>query len=59
MIMERVFAKNFARFYEKKNAWNLRSLVDESFVPANQQTSVSYFRSMDFPFFELADWSQL
>ena len=40
-----VFAKNFARFYEKKiivgtsDAW-----VDESFVQANQRTSVSDFK---------------
>ena len=28
-----VFAKNFARFYGKKNTWNIRRLVNESFVP--------------------------
>jgi hypothetical protein len=26
----------------KNNAWNIRRLVDDSFVPANQQTSVLY-----------------
>ena len=35
-----IFAKNFARNYEKKNnTWNIRRLVDESFVPATQQPS--------------------
>ena len=28
------------RNYEKNNAWNIRQLVGESFVPANQLTSV-------------------
>ena len=27
------------RNYKKNKAWNIRRLVDESFVPANQQTS--------------------
>ena len=32
-----MFPKNFARNYEKKNnIWNIRRLVDESFVPAIQ-----------------------
>ena len=32
-----IFAKNFARNYEKiDNTWNIRDLVDESFVPANR-----------------------
>ena len=31
------FAKNFARNYEKNNAWNIRRLVDESFIPATQR----------------------
>jgi hypothetical protein len=30
------FAKNFTRNYEKINAWNIKSLVDESFVPLTQ-----------------------
>ena len=41
------FANNFARFYEK-NTWNIRSLVDESFVPSAQRTSILYCRLMDF-----------
>ena len=34
----------------KKNndAWNLRHLVDESFVPSNQRTSVLYCKLSDF-----------
>jgi hypothetical protein len=30
------------RNYEKNNAWNIRLLVDESFVPATQRASVLY-----------------
>ena len=38
----------FARNYENKNdTWNIRRLVDESFVPANLQTSVLYCRLSD------------
>ena len=29
---------------KKNNAWNIRRLVDKSFVPSNQQTSVLYCR---------------
>ena len=33
-----IFAKNFARNYEKNNnTWNIRCLVDETFVPATQR----------------------
>ena len=32
----------------KKNTWNIRHLVDESFVPATQQPSVLYWRLSDF-----------
>ena len=31
----------------KKNTWNIRLLVDDSFVPSSQQTSVIYCRLMD------------
>ena len=35
-----IFAKNFARNYEKENnTWNIRRLVNESFVPETQQPS--------------------
>ena len=36
------------RNYEKKNTWNVRPLVNESFVPSAQQTSVLYCRLSDF-----------
>ena len=42
-----IFAKDFARNYEKNNTWNIRRLVDESFVPADQQTNVLYCRLSD------------
>ena len=31
-----IFAKDFARNYEKKNTWNIRRLVNEMIVPATQ-----------------------
>ena len=34
--------------YEKNNTWNIRRLVDNSFVPSAQQTSVLYCRLTDF-----------
>ena len=42
-----IFAKNFARNYEENNTWNIRHLVDESFVPATQWHSVLYWRLSD------------
>ena len=36
------------RNYEKKNIWNVRRLVDESFVPSAQRTSVLFCRLSDF-----------
>ena len=36
------------RNYRKNNAWNIRRLVDELFVPANNRTSVLYCRLSDF-----------
>jgi hypothetical protein len=35
------------RNYEKNNAWNIRRLVDESFLPGNQGPSVLYWRLSD------------
>ena len=36
-----IFVKNFARNYEKKsNTWNIRPLVDESFTPSTQRSSI-------------------
>ena len=44
-----IFAKNFARNYEKKNnTWNIRRLIDESFGPSNQRPSILYLRLSDF-----------
>ena len=44
-----IFAKNFARNYEKKNnTWNIRRLVDKSFVPLALRTSVLCCRLTDF-----------
>ena len=43
-----IFAKNSARNYEKNDTWNIGRLVDKSFVPANQQTSLLYCRWSDF-----------
>ena len=43
-----IFAKNFARNYEKISTWNIRRLVDESFVPATQRPSALYWRLSDF-----------
>ena len=36
------------RNYEKNNAWNIRRLVDESFVPSTQRPSVLYWWLTDF-----------
>ena len=36
------------RNHEKNKAWNIRHLVDESFIPATQQTRVLYCRLSDF-----------
>ena len=38
------------RNYEQNNVWNIRRMVDNSFIPANQRTSVSYCRLSDFTF---------
>ena len=35
------------RNYEKNNAWNIRGLVDESFVLASQGASILYCRLSD------------
>ena len=46
--IEIIFAKNFARLYEKKkNTWKIRHLVDKSFVPATQRIGVLYCRLSD------------
>ena len=33
---------------KKNDNWNIRRLVDKSFVPSAQRTSISYCRLMDF-----------
>ena len=43
-----IFAKNFARNYEKKNTCNIRCLVDKLFIPATQQPSLLYGKLSDF-----------
>jgi hypothetical protein len=45
-----IFAKKYARFYEKKkiHTWNIRRLVDDSFVPSVWRTRVLYYRLTDF-----------
>ena len=35
------------RNYKKDNAWNIRCMVNESIVPANQRTDVLYCRLWD------------
>ena len=45
---EMIFAKNYARFYEKNDTWNIRRLVNELFAPLAQQTSILYWRLSDF-----------
>ena len=46
--MKRIFAKNFARYYEKNNnARNIRRLVNETIVTSTQQSSISYQRLSD------------
>ena len=50
--MIRWFADDFARNYKKNYTWNIRHLVNESFVSANQQTRVSYCILSDY----MLDW---
>ena len=33
---------------KKNNAWNIRRLVDEAFVPSTQRASILYWRLLDF-----------
>ena len=41
-------SKKSIRNDEKNIAWNIRILIDESFVPVSQRTNVLYCRLMDF-----------
>ena len=46
-----IFVKTFPRNYKKRyipDTWNIRRLLDKSFIPVNQQTSVLYCRLSDF-----------
>ena len=46
MIVARIFARN----YEKNNnTWNIRCLVDESFIPATQRIILKIVGFMDGP----------
>ena len=36
------------RNYEQKNTWNVKRLVEDSFVPLAQRTRVLYSRLTDF-----------
>ena len=43
------FYKEFCKkLWKDNNTWNIRPLVDKSFVPASQQTSILYCRFSDF-----------
>ena len=42
------YPKSIRNYKKKSNAWNIRHLVDESYVPANQWSSVLYCRLLDF-----------
>ena len=45
------------RNYKKDNAWNIRGLVNESFVQVNQRTSILYCRLLDFRLVFQVNWS--
>ena len=45
------------RNYKKNNAWNIRCLVDESFVPSTQRASVLYWRLLDLYRLHKGVWS--
>ena len=52
MIIKSFECPKYIRNYEKRICtWNVRHLVDESFVPSTQQTSVLYCRLSDFKLF--------
>ena len=47
------------RNYKRNNAWNIRGLVDQSFVPGNQWTSVLYCRLSDFFYWSMLIFSKV
>ena len=46
--MERIFARILQEIMKKNNIWNIRRLVDNSFVPSSKQPSVLYYKLTDF-----------
>ena len=52
-IDQKDFCKEFCKKWRKKNTWNIRSLVDDSFGPSSKATSVLYCRLTDFKFSKL------
>ena len=40
--------KSIKNYENKNNAWNIRCLVDELFVPSTQPANISYRRLSDF-----------
>ena len=42
---------------KKSNTWKMRHLVNESFVPVTQQTSISYWRLLDFYCLLIVIWT--
>ena len=51
LLLENDFFKEFCKkLWKKNNVWIISRLVDKSFVPGTQQTSVLYWRLSDFTF---------
>ena len=42
-----IFAKNFAKNHEK-NTWDIRRLVNDSFIPSSKRPSVLHCKLTDF-----------
>ena len=57
MKIKRFECPKSIRNYEKKNTWNVRRLVNESFVPSAQRTSILYCRLSDFQFVSSPCWT--
>ena len=47
-LLKQFLQRMLQEIMKKKITWNIRCLVDESFVPATQQTSILYWRLSDF-----------
>ena len=50
--------KSIRNYIKKNNAWNIRRLVDESFIPANQRTRVLYCRLSDLYLCWQSGWAK-